>query len=343
MRITRDSLLKLARDTAHLYARQDRSIVAIYLIGSLLTEEPLLGGSTDIDLVFVHDGQPVQEREIVRMSDDVHLDIAHHSHAQYEQPRQLRIDPWVGPAIHDHPIVLHDTQHWFEFTQASAGSQFNRSDYKFGRARPFSDAARQGWLRLHTASPGQFAGPEALKIYLQSIEMGANAVASLAGAPLTERRFLPAFEQRSHAINQPGLSAGLRGLTGENLVDATVIQSWLPSWADAFNTVGNLPDTPARLNPARLSYYQKGILSQLRDDHPDDALWPLLTTWTLAATSLPAGALQLTAWEEVTRQLHLGTDDFPERVDGLDAYLDHVEEVLDTWAHENGVFDETAV
>ncbi|MDD5368978.1 MAG: hypothetical protein PHQ40_07835, partial [Anaerolineaceae bacterium] len=319
MRITRDALLKLARETASMRVRQDRSIVAIYLVGSLLTEEPLLGGSTDIDLVMVHDSQQPVEREIVRLSDEIHLDIAHHSQAIYEQPRLLRVDAWLGPAVHDHPVLLYDRQHWFEFTQASAGSQFNRPDYVMGRARPLAEAARQGWLRLHTSSPGELSPAETAWTYLRALEQASNAVASLSGAPLTERRFLGSFAQRVQAVGQSGLDTGLAGLLGEHLVDADTISSWLPAWEQDFSAAGSPEGAPARLHPARLAYYQRGIQAWLGSEQPGRALWSLLTTWTLAATCLAAGSLQLAAWEEAIRQLHLGMDDLSERVEALDA------------------------
>ena len=51
MRITREALLKLAHEAAVQRARVNREITCIYLTGSLLSEAPLLGGTTDIDLI----------------------------------------------------------------------------------------------------------------------------------------------------------------------------------------------------------------------------------------------------------------------------------------------------
>ena len=53
MRVTRESLIRIAKETAQERAYNDKNIIAAYLIGSLLTEDPLLGGVTDIDLVLV--------------------------------------------------------------------------------------------------------------------------------------------------------------------------------------------------------------------------------------------------------------------------------------------------
>jgi predicted nucleotidyltransferase len=64
MRITKESMLRLARDTAAIRANEDHSIVCIYVTGSVVTEDPFIGGTTDIDLFIVHAGQPVVSREV---------------------------------------------------------------------------------------------------------------------------------------------------------------------------------------------------------------------------------------------------------------------------------------
>ena len=51
MRITRDILLNQARENAAKLAQKDRGMICIYLAGSLLREDPLIGGITDIDLI----------------------------------------------------------------------------------------------------------------------------------------------------------------------------------------------------------------------------------------------------------------------------------------------------
>ena len=56
MRINRDTLLRIARDTVARRTRQDRGIVAAYLCGALLGDDYILGGTADIDLGFIHLG-----------------------------------------------------------------------------------------------------------------------------------------------------------------------------------------------------------------------------------------------------------------------------------------------
>jgi len=55
MRVTREILLKQARENAKLLTAKDRGIICVYLTGSLLKDDPFIGGITDIDLICVHD------------------------------------------------------------------------------------------------------------------------------------------------------------------------------------------------------------------------------------------------------------------------------------------------
>ena len=43
MRVTRESLIRIARETAQQRAYDNRDLIAAYLTGSLLTQEPMLG------------------------------------------------------------------------------------------------------------------------------------------------------------------------------------------------------------------------------------------------------------------------------------------------------------
>ena len=187
MRITRDLLINSARDFTARAVKEDRSITAVYLTGSLLTESPLLGGTTDIDLVFIHDHTPPFPREIQRFTDEITLDIYHHDHSLYDQPRQLRADPILGPSINATRVILHDSQHWFEYTQAIITAQFDRPDHHGERVRKLFTEARAEWWRLENRDN---PSPKDLAVFLNSAEKATNALASISGLPLAERRFV---------------------------------------------------------------------------------------------------------------------------------------------------------
>jgi hypothetical protein len=334
MRITRDTLLKNARDSAAQLARQDRRIICIYLTGSMLSDGPLLGGTTDIDLVAVHDEPPLVDREIIRQSDEIHLDIAHYSQSVFRNPRHLRLDPWIGSSLWNGPLCLYDTQHWFEFNQASVSSQFSMPINVIQRARPLAESARQGWAEIHK-SKRPFS-PQRTLTYLDVLSNSANAIACLKGEPLTERRFLLRFPARAEAIGRPGLADGFTDLLQLEPVSAELWQIWQTGWQAAFEQAGAEKNAPAELNSACLNYYLRGA-SAVFAQNPAAGLWPLLRSWTLAVSILPAGSPLLQPWMEACQTLGLDESHWSGRLNNLDSYLDSVEEALDDWSHANGV------
>ena len=333
MRINLETLMKIAKETSERRARTDRDLLAVYLHGSLLEGDPLLGGTTDIDLVFIHFDEVLTPREIQRLTDEVHLDIAHHARREYHQARSLRLHPWIGPTLFAGK-VLYDPQHFLDFTQASVRSQFNRPDYVLGRAYSQAKHARQMWLSLHEQSDEP--GWDEVELYLRAVGHVANAVASLSGAPLTERRLLLKFPARAEAVAKPGLYAGLLGLLGGSNVDGATLQSWLSLWEEAYRSVPVM-NAPARLHPERRLYYQRAMEKILESERPQNILWTLLNTWTQAIGLMPADAKERQAWQEIVQHLGLWGEEFRQRVNALDAYLDNVEEVLEQWGRHKGV------
>ena len=53
MRITRSTLHKIAKDTVAQRVKTDHNVMAALLVGSTLFEDPFIGHTTDIDIVFV--------------------------------------------------------------------------------------------------------------------------------------------------------------------------------------------------------------------------------------------------------------------------------------------------
>jgi hypothetical protein len=329
MRITRETLLKTAHDTATQRARASRDILCIYLTGSLTTEQPLLGGVTDIDLIMVHSSEPAVEREVVRLTDEVSLDIAHYSQRIYQRPRQLRTNAWIGSFLAEDPLQLYDVAHWFEFTQASAAAQFHEPENVIARARPLAESARQGWLALE----GVPASNQRLRSYLNIVEQAGNAIACLSGPPLTERRFLLGLPARASAIGRPGLADGLADLFSPQ--EALTPAGWSElnqAWQNALNAAAAMPEPPARLLPARRLYYERAAAA-LQDEQPAAALWILLRTWSLAVLA----GIPDAGWQAACRLLELDDAHFERRLSALDGYLDGVEEAQDEYVQKNGI------
>lgn len=332
MRINHATLLKIAQDTVLQRARKDPGIVSAYLCGTLLEESYLLGGAADIDLVFIHLTDTPIQREIVRLTNEVHLDIAHHPQKEYEQPRKVRSHPWLGPTIFGCQ-PLYDVGHFLDFVQASVRGQFDRPDNILKRAASQAEHARQIWLSLQSVDrPG---GVKEVELYLRAVSHAANAVAALSGSPLTERRFLLNFRERAQAIDRPGLYPGLLGLLGAPNIKREMLQSWLPAWEQTIETLPQPVSLP-RLHPHRRMYYLKAFEAMLSQEEPWTALWPLLNTWTQAVGLFAMQAPQREGWEAAIKQLGMSGEGFGERVSALDAYLDLVEETLDDWAKDMG-------
>jgi len=337
MRLTRETLIKIARDTANERARISRRIICIYLTGSVLSDAPLLGGTTDIDLIVIHDSDPIQPREIVRLSDEIHLDIGHFSQSMFHQPRHLRADPWFGPFIYSKPMVLYETHHWFDFIQAATGAQFFQPDYVIQRASALSQRARQIWMELGLNAEE----PHPLRVYhyLETLENAGNALVCLTdeGKPLAERRFMLQMPHRLQAFGQPDLISELVGLL---VRDPAGLEEnwplWLASWKEAYQTVSRQENIPPRLHACRQLYYERAAAA-LWEESPSAAMWLLLRTWTLAVSHLPGNSPASTGWQSACQFLGLDAASFASRLQFLDQYLDRVEETLDAWGNINGV------
>ncbi|MBE0697450.1 MAG: hypothetical protein IH586_11055 [Anaerolineaceae bacterium] len=335
MRLTRETLLKIARDAASQRVKVSRRIICIYLTGSVLDETPLLGGTTDIDLVVIHDSEPIEPREIVRLSDEVHLDISHYDQAIFHQPRHLRTDPWLGPFIYKKPMVLYDTQHWFDFIQASTGAQFLQPEYIIQRSINLFETARQDWMNLGFSADVNHANK--VGQYLGIIENAGNALASLVGEPISERRFFLSMPQRLQSLQQAELTAKLvHQLAPEAAQWADKWAEWLPAWKQTYQAACDKADAPAQIHACRLAYYERAI-SAIWEENITAALWILLRTWTIAAKTVGEEANEFAGWQSALQTLNLDESKFAARLVEMDQTLDMVEEIIEAWAQANGV------
>lgn len=330
MRITRSSLYNLARDTAAIRFRQDHDLVCIYLTGSMLLENPLLGGTTDIDLIFVHAKEPSLSREIQKLSDEVTLDIAHLPQTVFQQPRHLRMDPWIGSYLCENPIILQENQHWFEFTQASVSAHFYAPETILARVKPLAEKARKSWLNLHSKDHDN--RPSDIFDYLKAVEWAVNSVVCLYGSPLTERRFLMDFPTLAQKVNHPDLAHLVNSLVMNSPLQEGFWNTWLPIWKETLVQAGKNENCPAKLLPARQLYYTKAC-EILQDDNPAAALWIMARTWSLASCALPASK----KWSAFCEQIGLDSSGFKERLITLDNFLDLIDETIEKWSQSNGI------
>jgi hypothetical protein len=342
MRVTRETLIRIAKETTQERAYNDQTIVAAYLTGSLITgDDPMLGGTTDVDLVFVHTGTPAAARQIVKLTPDFHLDIRHRGRSEFGAPRELRTDALLGWEVYD-PMLLYQREKFFEFIQAGlrAGYEFGAPAFVMARCRALYAAARDAWLHLSEVS-GENPDHGDVQQYLEAVNSAANAVAELNGGPLAERRFLQEFPGRAQAAERPEFAATLFQLLGAERIDASVLESWLEPWRTEFLAAAQRGKVDACIHAARLNYYEKGIRALLQGQTPLAGLWPLINSWTSAAGVLfePLGA----AWTEACQQLGLLGADLEVKLERLDKYLDEIEARLDEVAAANGLETSTTI
>jgi hypothetical protein len=329
VRITRDTLIELARRETEQRA-EIGDVISGYLIGSVARDEPFLGGSVDIDLVLIHQGHPPEPREIVRLSDDVHLDIAHHSRDLYAKPRELRIHPWLGPAMCE-PIFLYDPQHFFEWAQAGARGRFYRQDHVYARARTFLKMSRQSSSVLRLSDRW-------IKTYSRAILEAANAVACLTGFPVAGRRVTLDLEKAVTPLEHPEVYVNFLRLLGADSIQAAEATEWLSAWTHTFDRASELNSEPD-LSPCRRSYYLNGFQALLEAGRPEAIVWTLLTTWERSIHCLKTAQQSeplIHLWDNVVERLRLNAARSDARNEELERYSDHVEEIIETWAERNG-------
>jgi len=325
--------LRVARENVSQRIHSRPDLVAAYLTGSLLKDEPLLGNTTDIDLVFVHPFQPSVRREVVALTPEIHLDIKYNPRSEYEPPRELRLHPWLGPEMYD-PIRLYDGQHFFDFVQAGVREKYHDPVNAHGRANINAQHARQMWSDLQAK---QDDSPKSMLFYLKSVNHAANAIAVIKDLPLSERRFLLEFPACAENAGNAGMTEYLYALLGADQADKNSLEAFLPSWERDFIEAGKSPSANMGLHPARLAYYRQGFESLLAGENPLSVLWPLIHTWSQAAESLPEA--ERSAWASCCQQLGLLQAGLKSRLQKLDHFLDEVEKILDNMAVANGLTD----
>jgi len=333
MRLTPELLLNSARNATDNLLLHNKDVVCVYLTGSALSEHPLIGGTTDIDLICVHSIKAPIPREVQSLGEDYHLDIAHYTQSQFGQTKTLRLNPWLGSFLCYHPLMLYDSQHWLEFNQAGVFANFLQPSLVIQRVRPFIQQARQKWLELNQ-SPAE-PNVDNLWKYIRALEYSGNTLACLVGVPLTERRFIQDLPARVEALERPGLSSGLMDLFCP--VENTELNwpVWLETWRKTMIAANEKKKCPVKINSIRIPYYENAIQSLIQQNR-NSALWILLRTWIMALAQLGKHAPEDMAWSQFTQSLNLGKGQFPSRLKELDTYLEAVEETVDLWAKQNG-------
>jgi hypothetical protein len=323
VRVTREKLVDLAREEAERRG-QIEDVLSGYLIGSVASGDPIIGGSADIDLVLIHRYKPDRHREIVPLSNDIHLDITHYSSEVYQYPPDLRIDPWIGPSMCE-PIFLYDPDHFFERAQAGVRGQFFRLDHTHTRALAFLTRARE-------AKPEITSDPAWVTHYLNSAMDAANALATLGGFPIAGRRMSILLKSRFLELDLEKCWYEFQNLLVSNQLHEELIAGWIDAWEVAYDAASHHDPI---FNPVRKNYYLKSFLSFIDMGITNEIFWLLITTWSSAVQVLfdvHSDDQYYSVWESALKHFNLSSHDRGLRADELENFLDHVEEILENWA-----------
>jgi hypothetical protein len=324
MRFTPEILRKHAQVLVDKETKRDRSILAAYLRGSLLYGSPLIDGVGDIDLVFIHNSPPARTNQILKLTPEIHFDIEHHDKELYRKPREVRVDPWLGPSVHD-ALPLYDPRHFLDYTQAGVRSNFFYPENIQARTNPLVESSRQFWMDRQVSPPLEIIAE--FPAYLSALEKALNAVSLLIGPPLPTRRLGSIFPQKARAAGAPGLAMAFSHLLGAVSTNAEHQKSWILSWEEAIDQLAD-EDSPNPLLAERKTYYLSAIQANTKNPQPIAWLWPLITTWTEAVVCLPDHPELQPPWIKALTTLGFAGKDYQAKLSAFDSFLEICETLI---------------
>ncbi|NMB61654.1 MAG: hypothetical protein GYA18_04855 [Chloroflexi bacterium] len=336
MRVTRNLLLETARNHVKSQTLNNPDIACVFLVGSLLSDNPFIGENTDIDLVFIHNTEPAAPREVIPMGDEFNLDILHFPRRIFNQPKTLREDPWLGCLFCEKPFVLYDSYHFYDFLRAGVYSNFFSPTYAYARSQYFYIRARKRWMDLHQAEQGKNFSVSFVFAYLQTLYDAANTIACLTGKPIPERRFLTTLEAITTYLGRPGLASGMRDLFAPTNYDLIDWQDLHQQLTIIFSILSDKSYCPPQYAPARVNYYL-GAASYYQVERFDESIWILLWVWTNIMQMLPKRSPEVRGWKDFCEQLNFSRDSIPLKLQQLDIYLDAVDETCGEWGKVSGL------
>ena len=331
MRITQEMLIKIAKDHVAKRVRREKDLVAVYLAGSVSEGEPLLGGSTDIDLIFVHKEEPPLKREVLRVTYEISLDIEHHHQSYYTYHRRLRQNPRIGFSLCNHQNILLDHDHWLEFIQASVSSRFNSPENVYARAQQFAENARTLWFDLD--DPQEVKWKDWMALYFKTVGAAANAIACLNGPALTTRRFMLNFTTRVEELNRLPLVGELTRLLGNENMTEELCKEWRPVWEQTLDAANDQDDCPPNISKVRKAYFLQSVDAMAESGTLHAVLWPMIETWQQALTCLEK-EIHHQKWQNFLQILAFQEENREDLLQELDHFIDQAEHLLEDYKNE---------
>ncbi|MGA9531237.1 MAG: hypothetical protein WBR18_00825 [Anaerolineales bacterium] len=329
MIITRERLIELAEREAEKRGER-RGLLAAYVVGSVATGDPIFAGSADVDVVMIHPDPPLRDREIVVLSPDVHLDLYHYDRSRFGQPRELRVDPDLGPSLCQ-AVRVFDPDHFFDWVQAGACAQFDLPDQRVTRGRNLLSRARDMRASLRP-------DPVAAVRFVTAALDGANAAMMVSGLPCSGRRVIPNLRARFELVERLDLFRHLIELFNVDQADSSKVADWIAQWAKGYDRRMSEGEDPL-MQPARRDYFLRAF-HELADSGQPEAIMPLLILHWPGMSAKGARPAELPEHSEAYLDLLAMADLTPDRLvarkHDLEATLDHMELFLEDWAERHG-------
>lgn len=314
MRFTPAKLRRIAEQLTEV-RRRDLNLLAAYLTGSLVEGDPFLGGVADVDLVFIYNDAPPEAYLCKPWHETVYVEIWAYGREAFEPPRRLRTDPLWGPALF-HAQPLYDPQHFLDFVQSAVRSRFRDPEVALRRGLNALEQARQVWEALD--APWSLA---VARDYLRLVLYSANVVATLVGRWLPPRRLMSRLGEVAQRLGHPEWVAEVFRLMGAPQVEGAALSALLAQAQEAAQALSGEAAVRAR-------YYLRAAQALAHSEVPNQALFPLL--WWLVEARM----------EETAREVFaaVGLDDIAHMRQMGDAWLDRLEEFLEHWGRQQGVW-----
>jgi hypothetical protein len=245
------------------------------------------------------------------------------------------MDSWIGSSFCGETLLLYDEGHWFDFQQAAIFSKFFLPETRYQRCKPMLDKARNAWLFLDGLA-GEIKFQHIVQ-YVYTLENLGNIIAGLVSFPLPLRRFGLHLPENASTLGKPGLAAGLFDLYSPVNWETFQWPQWIADWQTLFQQISTVPDCPADFQPFRIDYYLQPMYL-LQEENPEAGLWISLKTMLDGWAYLKKRKIKPEIEpESMLSQLNLTKNNFPQRLDEMDTYLDALEITVEEWATNQGI------
>lgn len=321
MKYTKEYLLEAAQKFIAKKVERDPSISAVMLIGSLRGYDHLINHPIDVDLLILQNDPVIIENELVRISDDHHLDVHYDDYTAYENPKLLRADGLRGWAIWNAEI-LYQQDRFFEFTQSTVRSQFDEPKNIIDRMRYFCSRARGYWLEKN-ADPQRTNMDE----YLTAVADAGNALACIDHEPLSVRSFLSDFLEitNSHEISE--INGKILACMSPDL-SIDLISNKISLWKELFLEATKYP-ADMIINPLRLNYFLDSIETQAKGKQPITAFWPFLMTLGKMPIQFSENKKLIEKHKNLINSFGFSSDGMKQKLTALDLLLEDIESIIE--------------